>query len=171
MTVFVGRVAFIGIDGSQVKRTFTTTDISGADLGAEFLTAKGLFDTLVPLLQACSNGWAASYDLSYRQAFAGAMFGNLQDTMNSNIYTTKVLPNGQNNTATLNIPAVLVDIMEGATGEDYNRLDRQDTAWAALMAHLQPNFTVSDGEAISPTAGINSTKNGYRVAKAKNFNS
>lgn len=169
MTVFIGRLKIVGIDGSSVPRTFTTADISGADLGAEFLTAKGLFDTLVTLFQALTNAHVVSYDLSYQNTFAGAANGNLQDTMNANVYTTDVLPNGQFNTGRLNIPAVLVDIMEGTSGEDYNRLDRSSAEWAAFMAHVEPNFTISDGEVISPTAGVNSTKSGYRVAKAKNY--
>lgn len=170
MTIFQGRLTFVGIDGNQVKRSFTTIDISGADLGAEFLVADGYFTTLVGLFQDLTNAHIISHDITYHQAYAGAANGNLQDTMQANVYTTKILPNGKNNTGGVNVPAVVVDIMEGATGEDYNRLDRQNADWAAFMAHMEQYFTISDGEVISDSAGVNSTKNGYRVAKAKNFN-
>lgn len=171
MTVFEATFYFKDASGLDTTRTLVLQDISGADLGAEFLTATNKLTATQALWQTLTKSQVYKYTVRYNTTFAGAaQAGALnQDTVNANVWTTKINPNGQRNTAQINVPAVLDGVMLAATGEQRNQLDVNDADWQAFVADLAANYSVSDGEIVDTAIATAGTKDGYRTTKSKSF--
>lgn len=139
MTVFQLRVTLEDAYSRQTTRSYETEDISGADKGAEFLTARGYAATLITAIEGLSDANVLSWTLGERVVNADSVSGNA----NVDEGLTLVLRKTDNYKGVLKIPAPVMTVFNPDETADIT-----DPLITAFTDHFVAGngFTFSDGE-------------------------
>lgn len=150
MSIFNASLTLTGANGKQKRFKLVTQDISGADLGAELLTAQGYFQSTAGLLAAVSDAAISNLVISYHDdSVDTAMTGSADVFEYANVVL--YLDDKGDKTVNLRIPAPSIGIFLGTTGEARDLVDIADTDLVDFIAEISMYYTVSDGETVDTT--------------------
>lgn len=142
MTVFTHNVTLVDDYGRITRKQFKTEDISGADLGAEYLSANTFAGTLNTALAALSEAQILYYNLG-REVVSGdtvVVGANVDEGL------TALARKLNNKLTVLKVPAPM-----NAVFNPDGTLDILDAIVTAYTDHFKVGggFTTSDGENIT----------------------
>lgn len=142
MTVFSLHVTLVDDFGRITRKQYKTEDLSGADLGAEYLLANTAAGNLATALAALSNAGILYYNLG-REVTSGDTV-----TANANIDQglTAVARKLNNKLTVLKVPAPVISVFNPDGSLDI--LDALVTGYTDLFK-VGGDFTTSDGENIT----------------------
>jgi hypothetical protein len=139
MTVFNLTVVLEDAYGRATRKNYETEDISGVDVGAEFLTARGFAATLMTALGNFSEARILSWDLGERVVYTDTVDAGANVDEGATIVIRKV----NNKKAILKVPAPVNSVFNPD-----GTIDITDAIVTAYEAHFRVTggFTLSDGE-------------------------
>lgn len=140
MTIFNAIVVLEDAYGRKTRKMFELSDISDVNVGAEFLTARGLVAGMVADLAALSEARVLSYEVKERVVYtdtadAGA---NIDEGI------TLVVEKVDNFRAILKVPAPVNSVIDPD-----GTVDIVDALVTAYFTNFTADFTLSDGELAS----------------------
>lgn len=142
MTVFTLDVTLEDAYGRKTRKRFETEDISGADIGAEYLTAQGFATTLLAALANLSEARVLYYNLGSEVTYTDTV-----DTgANKDEGITFVARKADNKRDNLKVPAPVNSVINSD-----GSVDLTDALVTAYTAHFfaSGGFTFSDGESVT----------------------
>ncbi len=142
MTVFTLAVTLQDDYGRITRKSYLTEDLSGADLGAEYLLAEGFKDTLLPALAALTEAEILYSNLGSEEAYSDTAATGANKDEGITLVASKV----NNKKTVLKVPAPMNSVINQDGTVDI--LDALVTAYTAHF-HASGGFTVSDGENIT----------------------
>jgi len=163
---FYGFSDWRGLDGRVSRKVWRlrTTVASAPDV--QFQEALDANDTIVAALDPITEATLNNKGVNYVSEVFTAGLGDLSEQALLNVWaqdpmnTLDALAVSQ-----VFVPAPVPTIFQGASGEDYNKIDRADGLLAAFVSALADYAYVSDMETIDFGAGVNGMKNGRRVTR------
>lgn len=161
MTIFNAVVRLKGANDKVSTMRLTLMDISGADVGAEFLSAVGVMNDFITELGPVTDATIVDYSLSHSVAVDGsAGAGDLfEKALVILRIPTAEVPDKVTN---FYVPAPAIGIFENTVGVGRDIVDITDADLIALVGELVTGFTVSDGDSVD--SGItNGIAGGRRV--------
>lgn len=137
MTIFNAVIVLEDAYGRQTRKSYELSDISDVDVGAEFLTARGLVAGLATDLAALSEANILSYEVKER-----VVYSDVADAgANIDEGITLLVRKADNYKAVLKVPAPI-----NAVIDPDGTVDIADAAVTAYYTNFTADFTLSDGE-------------------------
>jgi len=164
MTVFTATIAFKGANSKVSRMTLKTEDIGGLAADA-YADAVQRVSDIVDALLAVTDADIVDVSVNSPVAVSAAIPSGpgAGDVFEKALAVLRI-PSAENANKTANLmwPAPSLDVFQGTTGIDRDRLDITDAAVIALVLELAANWEISDGEPISTTV-TNGIVSGHRV--------
>lgn len=139
MTVFTLDVTLEDAYGRKTRKHYETEDISGADVGAEYLIAQGFATTLLAALGNLSEAQILYYNLGREVTYAGTLDSGANKDEGITLLARKL----DNKIGDLKVPAPVNSVLN--PDGTVNILDGLITAYANHFI-VGGGFTFSDGE-------------------------
>lgn len=141
MTVFTLSVTMMDAYGRTTRKLYKTEDISGADVGAEYLAAQGFATTFLTALGNLTEAEILYYNLGREVVYSDSVVAGA----NVDEGLTAVALKTNNKKVVIKVPAP-INAVFNADGT----LDITDGIVTAYMNHFiaTAGFTISDGENI-----------------------
>lgn len=157
--------AIIGVRGANSRVSNVGYDLgefSGADAGADFLSALGALAQIQGALEDVTDGEIA-YTRITHEVGASTVNGSGDSFEKAAVVCYLNDPNTQaEKTVTINIPAPVIGIFQGTGGEERDTVDRLDADLIQYVQQVSQHAYVSDGEQID-TTHQDGIKGGRRV--------
>jgi hypothetical protein len=141
MTVFTLDVTLADAYGRKTRKHYETEDISGADLGAEYLAAQAFATTLMAALANLSEAEILYYNLGSETTFTDTADAGANKDEGITVQAKKL----DNKLASLKVPAPVNSVIDPD-----GTVDLTDALVTAYFNHflVGGGFTCSDGENI-----------------------
>lgn len=164
MTYFTATIGLRGSNGKVVPMNFDLGEFTGISLN-DFPDALDALNQIRGALVDITSANIA-YVRLHHEVEADSTEPANADVFETAMVNVHIAPAGEAEKLTqIYIPAPVIGIFEGTTGNDRDIVDRDDSDLQQYIQQLAQHSFVSDGEQIQTAVGAGGIKNGRRVIK------